>query len=130
MSEIFVNQNNEKYQWPLLSLSPPSPFSSFSFNIFPLLLLQAQVTFIPVWVTAICVTWACVSVGGFVVGWFAKSGGGFSSNPAALDAVRVGSSVPWPLWSLKVNSSLPEVISPRGSGGRFLFPGQNSWEVY
>lgn len=89
MSEIFVSQNNEKYQWPLLSLSLSSPFSS-SFNIFPLRLLQAQVTFTPVWVTAICVTWACVSVGGFVVGWFAKSSGGFPSNPAALDAVRVG----------------------------------------
>lgn len=131
MSEIFVNRNNEKYQWPLLSPSPPSPPSSSSFNIFPLLLLQAQVTFIPVWVTAICVvTCACVSVGGFVVGWFAKSSGGFPSNPAALDAVRVGSLVPQPLWAPKVNSSLPKVISPRGSEGRFLFPGQNSWEVY
>lgn len=71
-----------------------------------------------------------MSVGGFVDGWLAKSGGGFPSNPAGLDALRVGPSGARALWAPKVNSSLPKVVSARGGGGRFLFPGQNSWEVY
>lgn len=75
MCEIYVNQNHGKYQQPLLSSLPPSPFLSSPFCFFPLLLFL-HVTFIPVWVTAICVTWAHMSVGGFVAGRLSRRSGG------------------------------------------------------
>lgn len=68
------------------SLSCPLSLPAFSvplLSVFffpPLLLFQPHVTFVPVWVTAIRVTWARLSVGGLVAGWLARRSGGLCST--------------------------------------------------
>lgn len=71
---------------------PCRPLSPSSSNIFPLLLFQPHVTFVPLGVTAICITWGCVPADGFANGWLAKRGGGF---PVTRQLWR---QLEWGLW--------------------------------
>ena len=102
MCEIFVNQNNEKYQCPLLSSLSLRPFSSSSsFSSFPLFLLQPHVTFIPVW-GPLSVSRGPTGLSRALL---------MDDLPTASDGVRKGSWGPWPLWAPGVKSSPLQVVS-------------------